>query len=268
MNTKTYFAGILILVCVIISLVFGIHSTTNTISTPQTYAASNTLHSDTFFSSGTNRFPNESLLYMVKSVFQTTINKDRVEQAKTIKDLVDYYPENWIDSYKTVSVSILKQGEITSVKGTTAVLNERQLELLQEFNSYTTIRLVIIYYAKNALLGSLEERTMRINLTVLPQKEAMFKGGYDKMIQYLKQHSNTTILGWGLEENKEAILRFTINTSGEVCNPLIIKSTKSSQVDIEFIKLLEGMPKWTPAETNQGYAVEQEFEFYIGNIGC
>ena len=89
-------------------------------------------------------------------------------------------------------------------------------------------------------------------------KKPEFPGGYkamqtylSKSIRYPKEAQENNIQG-------KVLVKFIVKADGSVDNVEIEKSSKNDLLDAEAIRVVKGMPKWTPGE-HKGKAVNTKF---------
>ena len=101
----------------------------------------------------------------------------------------------------------------------------------------------------------------------LPSADASYVGGNGKLVSYLKEYTLARLAkdcGWLTPPT----VHFTINTQGQTENIELIEPSGNEAVDKILIDVITKMPKWNPGTDAQGKAVEQSFEFSVGQAGC
>lgn len=83
----------------------------------------------------------------------------------------------------------------------------------------------------------------------LVEEQAVFPGGYHKLLQYLRGHLQYPEIAMREGIQGRVCLEFTIDKEGNLLNPNIIKGIHPA-LDKEALRILEDMPKWTPAKKN------------------
>jgi TonB family protein len=76
---------------------------------------------------------------------------------------------------------------------------------------------------------------------------AMFPGGDAALMNFLKKNIKYPRISRDNGSQGIAIVRFVVNTDGSIQNIEVIKSTGDMYLDKEAVRLVEIMPKWTPA---------------------
>jgi periplasmic protein TonB len=110
--------------------------------------------------------------------------------------------------------------------------------------------------------------TNEVLSTVNPEIMAEYPGGTKAMFKYLRDSVLNKIK---ITNDESYIIRtvyskITIDETGKVTNPKIIKSSNVSSVDSLVIKALTNMPNWKPGSMNgvikkQDFNIPLRFEF-------
>ena len=206
---------------------------------------------------------NMEFSFSVKGNYKHPITTEKLTHAKKLGDIIAYYPGNWITDYESVEISAVINGKEERASGINPSINENQKKLLQSVKLSTNINVTVNYKAKNAITNSYEDHQMKIALTVIPEKEAEFRGGYDNMIRYLKENSKNEIAEIGPYLTESAIILFTVSENGKITDIDLKKSSGHSKIDKLMYKIIRDMPDWEPAENLKGLKVNQNFEFTI-----
>ena len=204
-------------------------------------------------------FGSNSILRTGKAITQEKLNN-----AKTIIDIIEGFPLNWISGYNSVTVSSSVNGKIVEEHGKDENLTVAQKEL---FNNASSI-LIIVQYQKENNSGEIQNRQMNVPFVVTPEKEAEFVGGYDKMIEYLKENSLAKIDAKEFSHLPQPTISFIVSKEGNVEKVSLKETSRDEEIDQLLIKLVKNMPKWNPAINKNGQAIEQEFSLNIGQNGC
>lgn len=213
-------------------------------------------------------FNNKDLFYLVKGRYDRSITKERLNNAKLISDVIENYPESWISEYISVELITELNGEEISAVSANEVLSEEQRNLLNMLEESSSIIVNVKYKTKVAVTDVMEDNLLNISMTIIPEKEAEFVGGYDKMIAYLQKNINGKVSDVKLSELQYSSVVFTVNEEGRTDKIKLINTSGNSEIDNLLLKLIGNMPKWKPAENSSGGLVKQEFEFNFGNAKC
>lgn len=210
---------------------------------------------------------NPDLSYLVKGRYSRPITIEKIQKAKLVSDLIEGYPNNWITSYISVEISTSCKNVKVNAESLNDVLSTEQKEMLNKANIGTDIVIIVKHNTKNAITNALVKSEMNVSLTVIPEIEAIYVGGYKSMIGYLKENSSTKIASISTKKIQFASLKFIVNKNGKAGSVMLMKTSGNTEVDNLLVDLIANMPKWIPAQNSKGATVNQEFEFTIGSRG-
>jgi len=211
---------------------------------------------------------NQDLFYMVRGRYDRPTTKEKLRMAKSLSDFIPNYPSSWIVDYTSVEIFASLNGEEMMAISENDVLNDKQKNLLTSIDLAEDILINVNYKSQNCATKYVKNRQMIVEMTVVPEKEAEFIGGYNKMITYLIENSKEEISENALREIQPSSILFTINEKGEVDNVELNKTTGDDEIDKFLVELIDKMPNWSPAENSVGSTVKQQFEFNLGLNGC
>ena len=206
--------------------------------------------------------------YYVKGTYDRAVKKEVMTEAKLIRDLVPGYAKNWITDIISVELLVTNNGKVMKADGKTEELNMQQKNLFNSVDLFSHIVINVKYRDENAATAKMDIREMHVSLTVIPESEAEFVGGTEKMKKYLKESAINKIDELTEKYMLNAIITFTVNEDGTIANAKISKSTGDPKTDDMLLAAINKMPKWKPAMNSNGVKVKQEFEFRVGNEGC
>lgn len=213
-------------------------------------------------------FNNQDLFYVVKRRYDQSITKESLKNVKLISDVIANYPENWISEYVSVELITKTNGKEISAVSADDVLSKEQRNLLNTLVESSSIIINVKYKTKVAVTNVMENNLLNISMTIIPEKEAEFVGGYDKMIAYLQKNIKGEFSNEILSQLQFSSVVFTVNKQGQTDNIKLINTTGNSEIDKLLLKLIGNMPKWAPAKNSMGGLVKQDFEFNFGNANC
>ena len=196
--------------------------------------------------------------------FLMTIAKQKMNEAKLISDVIENYPSSWIQGYNSVSISGVVNGEEWEGVGKDEVLSERQKEILA---SAPEVFICVQYQQKNTE-NLVQNRQMNVTLVSTPETSAEFNGGYEKLVQYLRAHSEERIVAKDFRYLPKAAISFLINEEGNAENVVIDNSSKDEEIDQLLVKVIKEMPQWEAGVNAKGQPVKQKFILAIGEPGC
>jgi len=147
------------------------------------------------------------------------------------------------------------------------MLSKEQKRILHSVEITNNINVLINYKVKNHQTGRLDDKKLNYILTVIPEKEAEYNGGYDKLIRYFEEKSKSEIAAIKSGQLETAFIQFTVTEKGEISDIDLKKTSGYSQIDKLMFELIRDMPKWNPAENSKGEKVSQNFEFALAAPG-
>ncbi len=209
-----------------------------------------------------------NFFYDVDSRFMTTVTKSQIKHAKSLMDLLPADATASLQSFRNVKLAILTGEGETLERGNSEKLNTAQQSLLASMDYSTN------FYIKAdcQLVTPGTEQTSDYDfvyyVTVIPEKEAEFKGGKQAIINYLKQTSDYTSM---LDPKKlqSGKIEFVVSSTGKIENVHLNSTSGYESVDEQMLELIEKMPeRWTPAQNENGTLIDQQFVFSFGLIGC
>jgi TonB family protein len=80
-----------------------------------------------------------------------------------------------------------------------------------------------------------------------PDKEANFKGGPSALQQYITKNVRYPQVSILNNEEGKVLLAFVIERNGKISNVQFVEHATKA-LDSEALRLVEGMPKWIPAQ--------------------
>jgi TonB family protein len=206
--------------------------------------------------------------YDIRGNYKHAVNVTQLENATSLKDIVPHYPENWIEEYISTELSVSTAGESRMAVGKNAKLSSEQKALLKNVNPASKVAVRVNYLSKNAVTTLTDKNRMEVELTVVPEKEAKYPGGMEQLIASLKNNNNEKLRKESLTDLNLTTIFFAINKQGNVEDVRLTQSSGDKTVDNILLESIRNMPRWTPAEKNNGDTVKQEFEFTFGPPGC
>lgn len=211
--------------------------------------------------------PNTDISFRVRGKNERPVTKQKLTGAITLNDIFDHYPDNWINLYESVEISTEINGEIEKASGSNKVLSKEQKRILHSAEIANNIKVLVNYKVKNYQTGHFEDKQLNYIMTVIPEKEAEYKGGYDKLIRYFREKSTSEIAAIKTGQLETAYIQFTVTEKGEISDIDLKKTSGSSQIDKLMFELIREMPEWNPAENSNGEKVSQNFEFALAVPG-
>jgi TonB family protein len=204
----------------------------------------------------------------IHGFYKRSIKKAKLEHANSISDYIDGYATNWIKDYKSVEIMTTVNGKTKKATGSNETLNSEQKNLLISADAASDIITNVHYNYINSVTGKVQDKMISITLTLVPDVEASYTEGDQKMKKYLKANVLDKLQGLNTEDIQDSQAMFTINEEGEIINAKVIKSTGDSGIDLIMLNALRNMSKWKPAENSNGIKVRQDFKLSLGKDGC
>ena len=204
----------------------------------------------------------------VRGHFERPVKKEVLAGANTLCDFIPGYPKNWITDYASVEIESIVDGKIMKARGSNDQLSMEQKHLLASADLWSELAIDVKHYYKNPVTDASEERNANIHLTVVPESEARYPGGEIPMRKYFMRNAMDKISESVSKDLKELNIRFIIDESGNVVDPIVRSSSGNVDVDELILKTVKNMPRWTPASNEKGEKLRQVFEFRAMNGGC
>lgn len=229
-----------------------------------------------FISFGQNGFPKyfpQELKYEIRSSYKHPVQKENLKEAKLLGDFIPDYPKNWISKYILVEIVGTCNGKTVKALNASDVLSVEQKKILNAADLATDILVNVKYNYKDPITSDVENNYLNISLTVIQKvyEEAEYTGGLIEMKRYIKENIlnklSKTIPVWF----QSATVVFTVNETGEIGNARLSRSSGDKVTDELFLREVNKLPKWKPAENSKGIKVKQEFEFSVysrSSEGC
>lgn len=209
----------------------------------------------------------QNLRYEIRGLHTRGVSKEKLSAAKTMIDIRPVYSSATIDRYTATEISVITNGKIMKATGSNESLSAEQQSLLQTADVGSDIAVEIGYIHQNPATLIPEIHQLQFSLSVVPETEASYPGGYSALIKYLEKNAIEKINEKFPKEVRGVVIRFTVNESGKISHAQISGSSKIPEIDQLILEAIVNMPNWIPAENAEGVKVPQEFEFSVGN-GC
>lgn len=207
--------------------------------------------------------------FEVCGAYTYAITQEALHSPKLMSDIIRNYPVNWISSYNSSEISASSRGHEKKAISSNDTLSPEQQQILRTADLGSKIDISISYNYRVPVTRVMEHNTMHVAMTVVPESEAHYAGGREKLMQYLKDNSPRKISKAPANELRQASILFTIDEQGKVSDARITRSSGNKKNDRLFLKLIRNMPAWKAAENPKGMPVKQEFEFIArGGGGC
>lgn len=130
------------------------------------------------------------------------------------------------------------------------------------------IEVKVKYNSSNSVTEQMEQRKIKVLMTVVPETEAEYIGGYLNLKKYLKISLIDKVVVHTPVENQKGKVSFIVNESGDIIDSEISHSSGNEDTDRLLLEIIDNIPKWNPAKNGFGMPVKQKFEFSMGVGGC
>lgn len=200
-------------------------------------------------------------------VYARSIDKSTLLVSNKIDDMIEDYPASWIEHYTSVWIKSGLGEEHLSLMSESNELTPEQRSLLKDFDIGTSFEVVVNFQRTNPVTREIIYERLNVTLTVVPEKEAEFPGGYERLIAYFednlrqyegKQPDDLNLMG----------IKFSIGEDGQAEGIHESRTSGDEEVDRYMVEMVKNMPAWTPAEDAGGKPVKQSFELIYGMPGC
>lgn len=206
----------------------------------------------------------QDLKFDVHTTHLRSLNKETINSAKEISDICSGYATRWIKDIESVEVLNIIDGKSIKALGNSTQFTEEQKNILVNAEIGSELVLNLNYLYENPATNKINLNTMHYTLSVNPEIEAEYIGGYADMYQYLREKAINKIKTKELPLTR---IRFEISELGKVSNIKVFNSSGNIKVDKILVSALQKMPNWKAAIGLQGKKVKQEFELSIGKPG-
>lgn len=211
-----------------------------------------------------------SLSFEVRGQYNRFVKKETLSGAKSMQDILPGYPANWITTYVSSEISALVNGKLVKALSKDDALSVEQQNLLRSSELASKIEVNIHYKYKEPVTNTIENNKIHVTMTVIPDNEAQFTGGYQELINYFKENTLEKIPEATVKKLQRTLIKFTVNEAGEITNTKLIMGCGENKTDRLLLDLVNKMPPWKPAQNSKGQKVKQDFELIVGNgqSGC
>ena len=198
-----------------------------------------------------------------------SLTKSEMESMTSFNDIIGEEHAGRIVEYKSISVTLLDDGEETDmrIEGSGGDLNQAQLDFIHKA-AYSTDLLVWAHYIeKDPDSGILQDSSWTPYITVVPETQAEYSDGKEALLDFLKSNpSGPTGDEDGLGRGR---LYFTVGVDGIISEMELKSSCEIPEIDAALMDRLNNLPaKWIPAKNAKGEAVEQTLVLSFGMMGC
>jgi len=185
---------------------------------------------------------------------------------------------NKIIDYLSVNITSTHEGKTRTAHSNNDQLSPEQKRILATADLNTDISIKVRFKYKDLVndASGPEPKIIEgnVSVTVVPETEAQFPGGYAELRNQLTKSVMSRLPSGGASESMysdkiaRSVVKFTINEEGRVVDASISTTSTDSFLDILLVDAVYHLPKWKPAKNAKGQTVKQQFNFSMGSGGC
>lgn len=185
---------------------------------------------------------------------------------------------NKLIDYLSVNITSTHNGKTLTAHSSNDQLSLDQKRVLAtaDLNTNITIKVKFKYKDLANDASGYEAKIIEgnVSVTVVPETEAQFPGGYTELRNQLTKSVMSKLPSGGAAENMYAdkisrtVVKFTVNEEGKVMDASISTTSTDPFLDILLVDAIYHLPKWKPAKNAKGQTVKQQFHFSMGSGGC
>jgi len=207
--------------------------------------------------------------YKVNRVYPSlSITKEKLNEARTLSDINEYYKPSWVKEYFSVEVSASHEGKMQTVVNQNDVLSKAQKNLMDTVDEGTDISVKVKYMPQNNLKYN-EPKEINFTFAVEPDKEAKYSGGTQQLQRYLNENIGDKISDEVFDMYHLTAVEFAVDKDGQIVDAQVFESPyqtfKHEKVEEVILEAICNMPNWTPAQYANGMKVKQEFVLTLGD---
>jgi hypothetical protein len=209
------------------------------------------------------------LTFNVDHRFLTNISKEKLLNARSILDIIPAEATENLSSYQHVKVAVLAEEMEYTETGIGEILNFNQLSLLSKVDYADNFYIRAKCENKNTYNGYMEDYDLVYYITVIPEKEAQYEGGNDKLNEYLKENGQKIMGSLKRSQLKPGQVSFEVTKTGEIADIKLDSTCGFTEIDEEMMDLISNLPgKWQAASNEKGERINQQLTYFFGIQGC
>jgi TonB family protein len=185
---------------------------------------------------------------------------------------------NKIIDYLSVNITSVHNGKTVTAHSSNDQLSIEQKRILATADLNTEVSIHVKFKYKNDVSSEAggENKIIegKLAVTVAPETEAQFPGGYTELKDQLTKSVMSKLPSGGAAASMYAdkisrtVVKFTVNEEGKVVDVSIATTSTDPFVDTLLIDAAYHLPKWKAAKNAKGKPVKQQFNFSLGGGGC
>lgn len=211
--------------------------------------------------------PESPFSFNVGSMFNATISKNDLINAKTIFDITPKEGAENIIEIRDIEIEHLSTEEKITQKGKSDSLNKAQIELLKTLNYADNF--YIAAFSTHKTNERREKRCFVNYISVVPETEAEYKSGSKQLRKHIGEQIYADLSNVKKEKLKAGKIKFTIDQHGNLNDAILESSCGYKNIDEKMLKIIKNLPvSWNPAKNDNGTRVKQELYLSFGIWGC
>ena len=137
------------------------------------------------------------------------------------------------------------------------ILESEHVEIVNEVYETMGIPMMEVVEPERPIYEMEEPKIADDTPVVFAEVDAAYPGGYAQMMKYIQENVQYPTLEKDKGIEGKVIVRFVVNTNGELENFEIVKSVPDGKsLEQESIRVIKNMPRWKTAK-NDGHSVSQ-----------
>lgn len=210
----------------------------------------------------------DQISFDVRRISGSPIIEASLQEARTIKDVNPGYPSSWVDGYESVVVTVKDDARTVKAIGQGETFSLEQQALLKDAIAGDQIS-IKVKYRPTHLSKDDASKTIEMNYSIVPEKEAQYPGGRDALMSFLEERTIGKLEPFMAKAIEVASVTFTVSSDGLVKDVTLDKPTYNANVNELLLNAFKDMPKWAPATRADGSQLSQKFQLTVGTmIGC
>lgn len=215
-----------------------------------------------------------SLMHNDRFEFDEQLKLANAPKGYEIYPQDNFYPEkNYekIIDYVSIEIKAICQGKVITAQSKKKSLTIEQKGIINSADFGTDIRIRITFKFKYPAYDNMDSgiKVGDYRVTVVPETEAEYPGGYVQLTEYLNKNIIHKVVGPNATKKlQKASINFTVNEKGELVNIKMQSTSGDPKTDKLIFNAINEMPKWTPAKNTKGINVQEKFNIPFGGNGC
>ena len=210
----------------------------------------------------------QNVSFDVRGTPNKPVTKEFLNGANTMIDINPGYPSSWVTDYIGTEISTSGNGQSIKAAGFNDTLTTDQINIIESADIGSDITIDVGYRYFNPVTLNLDIRQMHFVMTVVPEVQAEFPGGYEVLKKYLADNAIQKIPEEFAGKLPPVVISFIVTETGQIANAGVTKTSANREIDKLLLRAINRMPDWKPAENSAGQKIPQKFQFTVGVDGC